>query len=103
MGKTLKDFILAGGILNRDFICAESEKNPRYCGSEFSNKPYKVDSLSCYQGEFSIYVKFYNNSRDGIACLNLATSLNDPEATQQQIDDAKKEREDKLNKIVSSK
>jgi len=99
MAKTLKDFILKGGILGKSFVCVESKKNPRFCGSEFLNKPYKVASLSCYKEAFNLYVNFYNNSNNSQGCLNLAKSLNDPEATPQQIENAKKERKNKLKEM----
>lgn len=100
MTKTLKDSILTGGILGKSFVRAESKKNQRDCSSEFLNKPYKVASFSDCKEKFSIYVNFYNNSSDSQVCLNLAKSLDDPEATPQQIENAKKERKDKLRNLA---
>lgn len=99
MERTLRDFILDGGISGKSFVCID--EIPRYCGS-FLNKPYKIISLSCYKETFNIKVKFYNHEYDSLVCLALESSLNDPEATKKEIDAAKKEREYKLKKLVSS-
>ena len=99
MAKKLIDYLSEGNIAGKSFVCVEREE-PRHCGSEFLNKPYKVAWLSCYKRIFSINVNFYNNPYDVTACLDLANSLYDLEASQEQIDAAKKERDSKLQELV---
>ena len=88
MTKTLRDYLLKGGIKGKSFVFVK----PSYSISHYLNKPYKVESLSCdNKGRFGLDVHFYHISPyKTITWISLETSLDDIEATQKQIKLAKK-------------
>lgn len=88
MVKTLRDFVLNGGILGKSFICGTSLKNFEDLG--FFNKPYKVEDLSCFDGIPLLDINFYGDSKNYPRGIHFGDSLNDLEATKQQIDDAER-------------